>query len=391
MQRLFLLLLAMKRLSVWIVIGCIFLSGNLYAQETDSSAVVKEFDQIQVKLDSKSKLLTRKKKEKKEAETELSVYLKELRQSEYELKQTRRRLLTYQTSLETSRKSLQKTEAKFEAHKALFEKRLVAIYKQQPLSIIEFALDPDHYSDLETATYFFEKLVDQDAMLMDDLKARREELRTQKQEYQTRVENLGRLKRQLSQQESNLEMQYNRKARLVSDLDSDIKRLDEEAKILKQSSYRLSKLLTDIGKTTKVYYGSGTFLKPAKGWISSHFGYRNHPIFKRRILHTGMDFAAPKGTTIKAADSGIVVVAGEYQRYRGYGKVTVINHGVRESDGKQISTLYAHQSRILVKEGDFVNRGDEIGWVGTTGFSTGPHLHFEVWENGVQVNPKGYF
>ncbi|NBV41410.1 M23 family metallopeptidase, partial [bacterium] len=120
------------------------------------------------------------------------------------------------------------------------------------------------------------------------------------------------------------------------------------------------------------------------------FGYRIHPIFRRRIHHNGIDFAAPAGYRIRAAETGYVIVAGEKREYHGYGKVTVIDHGARHSDGKRISTVYAHQSRVLAKEGELVKQGEEIGWVGSTGYTTGPHLHFEVREDGVPVDPMRY-
>ena len=115
-----------------------------------------------------------------------------------------------------------------------------------------------------------------------------------------------------------------------------------------------------------------------------------HPIFRRRIHHNGVDFGAPSGARIRAAESGYVIVAGEKSEYHGYGRITVIDHGRRKSDGKRISSVYAHQSRIFVKAGDLVKQGDEIGAVGSTGYATGPHLHFEVREDGVPVDPMRY-
>ena len=102
-------------------------------------------------------------------------------------------------------------------------------------------------------------------------------------------------------------------------------------------------------------------------------------------MHYGMDFAAPRGYRIKAADSGYIIFSG---KKRGYGNVTIINHGWK--NGKKLSSLYAHQWRMIVRKGQFVKKGQLIGYVGSTGFSTGPHLHFEMRENGRPVNPSKF-
>ena len=151
-------------------------------------------------------------------------------------------------------------------------------------------------------------------------------------------------------------------------------------------SKELSILILNEAKKLK-YYGTGKFIKPTKGWISSRFGLRYHPIFKRKIKHTGIDIAAPKGNVIHAVDSGKVIFSGNKG---GYGKCVLLYHGINPKTGKTLSTFYAHQSRVLVKKGDIVDQGDEIGWVGQTGFATGPHLHFEVKVNGKHVNPLKY-
>jgi len=126
---------------------------------------------------------------------------------------------------------------------------------------------------------------------------------------------------------------------------------------------------------------SGQMQQPVNAEAGSPFGYRIHPIFHTSRLHTGIDFGAPSGTPIFAADSGVVVSAGTRG---GYGNATVVDHG------GGTATLYAHQSRLGVTAGQQVTRGEVIGYVGSTGYSTGPHLHFEVRINGTPVDPAPY-
>jgi len=129
---------------------------------------------------------------------------------------------------------------------------------------------------------------------------------------------------------------------------------------------------------------SESFSWPLPGYyeISSYYGMRFHPILKVNALHTGIDIGAPTGTAIVAARSGTVVTAG-YNT--GYGNYILISHG----DG--VATLYGHLSKLLVSDGQSVSEGDKIGQVGNTGWSTGPHLHFEIIVNGTPINPLAYF
>lgn len=117
---------------------------------------------------------------------------------------------------------------------------------------------------------------------------------------------------------------------------------------------------------------------PLRGPVTSRFGFRRHPLFRRHLFHTGVDISAPRGTPVPAAHAGKVLFAGWYG---GYGKLVILDHG----DG--VSTLYGHLSRISVKPGQTVSRKQVIGYVGSTGYSTGPHLHYEIRLNGRPVNP----
>jgi murein DD-endopeptidase MepM/ murein hydrolase activator NlpD len=117
--------------------------------------------------------------------------------------------------------------------------------------------------------------------------------------------------------------------------------------------------------------------------LASGFGLRIHPVYKVKKMHTGIDFAAPIGTPIYATADGVIEEVSV--KFSGYGKMIVIDHGF----GYQ--SRYAHMHEFAVRQGQKVKRGDLIGYVGNTGLSTAPHLHYEVLLNGVLINPVHYF
>ncbi len=142
----------------------------------------------------------------------------------------------------------------------------------------------------------------------------------------------------------------------------------------KKKNYKI----TTVSSKNKEKYA---WKAPTKGWVSSPYGWRNHPVRKKRIFHAGLDLAAPKGTAIYSVAPGRVIFAGTRG---GYGKLVIISH----ENG--LSTRYGHCSKILVKNGQFVKEGQLIAKVGATGVATGNHLHFEVRKNGKTQNPINY-
>lgn len=145
--------------------------------------------------------------------------------------------------------------------------------------------------------------------------------------------------------------------------------------------------ITDLLKNKEEMLASIPAIQPISNkslqMIASGFGLRVHPIYKTRKMHTGIDFAAPTGTKIFATGKGTIQSINDAGR--GYGNSIVINHGYN------YQTLYGHLSKILVKPGQKIKRGDVIGLVGSTGTSTAPHLHYEVIKNNDKINPINFF
>lgn len=160
-------------------------------------------------------------------------------------------------------------------------------------------------------------------------------------------------------------------------LTSKLDRLSAEATRQEQSLQELQAYFHE----QKSLLASTPSVWPARGWVTSDFGQRLDPFTAERVMHAGMDIAAPHGKDVVAPSNGTVVYAG---LEGGYGNVIVIDHGYG------IKTRYGHLAKILVKAGDRVKRGALIGAVGNTGRSSGPHLHYEVRVNGVPQNPRKF-
>ena len=166
---------------------------------------------------------------------------------------------------------------------------------------------------------------------------------------------------------------------LLARVNREISEFEGEVSALEKESDQIAAELA--ARQTRESESPGIIGWPINAAVGSYFGYRVHPIFGTKKLHTGIDLNAGAGTAIKAAEAGTVIMA---RTWGGYGRAIVIDHG------GGLSTLYAHQSSMLVSEGQKVARGDVIGYVGCTGYCTGPHLHFETREWGTPVDPMKY-
>jgi murein DD-endopeptidase MepM/ murein hydrolase activator NlpD len=201
------------------------------------------------------------------------------------------------------------------------------------------------------------------------------------------------IRQQLLAQKSDYQTQATSQQQLVLRLNSDRIALTAAENQLEQDSQSLTNLIQQkiaisqareaaskaLGK--KFTSGTGIFGFPSNASISSPFGWRMHPILGYRRFHAGIDFAGDYGSAILATDSGTVIFAGWYG---GYGRAVIIDHG------KGITTLYGHTSELFVTEGQSVQRGQQIAAVGSSGLSTGPHLHFEVRQDGTPIDPAGF-
>ncbi len=329
-------------------------------------------------------------------DSELADVTADRDQATAELKATREELSRLKALLVEARARLAKAEEDLRTAQSALGRRAVNIYKSGGIGYIEVLLDTARLSDLITRIDFLSFIVNADERVLvqvKDLRARVDAERLDLESQQARISEVegrqsdqaARLEALVAEQEAKVaqvESARRDKRQVVEKAETDKASWEKQEAALEAESNRLRDDLRALTNTVdQTVTGTGTFVRPVPGRVSSPFGYRVHPIFNVRKMHTGVDMSGSLGTPIRAADSGVVIQPG----WRGgYGKAVVISHGGR------LTTLYAHQSSILVSVGEAVDRGDVIGKVGSTGYSTGPHLHFEVRLNGVPVNPMGY-
>lgn len=232
------------------------------------------------------------------------------------------------------------------------------------------------------------KVVEEYTAAKEDIEQKRQELTSTQNEQKSYQESLEYKAEELEQNEAeqaalqeDLEYYKQLKQEEEERLESEMAAISNEIAAKSAAAAAAAAAGTDVGV---IYYYSGDSLvwpTPSCTSTSSAYGYRIHPIYKTTKFHAGEDIPASQGSQIIAAASGTVTTAGWVS---GYGNYTVIDHG-----GGML-TAYGHQSSIAVSVGQTVTAGQTIGYVGSTGNSTGPHLHFEVYQNGATTDPKGY-
>lgn len=247
--------------------------------------------------------------------------------------------------------------------------RLKVMYKNGSLGFVDVLLGSGSISEFVSNLEIIQKIYKNDMDVLDTLDKEHKELQA--------------IKKQLKEKRAKLATQKDELADEKAKLDEKKKALKKEEDALKAEADRLtSEILSMIDKNSQYIGGEFTWPCPASTYITSSFGNRLHPILKSWIFHTGLDIGCSSGKDILAAASGKVIMA---QVYGGYGNCVMIDHG------GGIVTLYGHASKLCVSKGDVVKRGQVVAKVGSTGRSTGPHLHFEVRKNGEYVNPMKYF
>ena len=285
------------------------------------------------------------------------------------------------TELEAAEKALAEKEEQF-------AQTVRTTYEQGDVSYLEVVLNASSFSDLLTRMEIVsaimednQKTVDEYTAAKEDIEQKRDDLQDTQDEQKDYQENLNYKVDDLAASEAEQAALQESLEAYKAESEAEYDRIASE---MQDVSNQIAALSAQAAANGSVPMGDGTLIWPTPSCTTTNsaYGYRVHPIYGTVKFHAGEDIPAGYGAEILAAASGTVVTAGWVS---GYGNYTVIDHG------GGLMTAYGHQSSFAVSVGDVVTQGQVIGYVGSTGNSTGPHLHFEVYVNGATVDPKSYF
>jgi murein DD-endopeptidase MepM/ murein hydrolase activator NlpD len=328
--------------------------------------------------------------EMKQAQGKLSDLLnnsyQRLENANNALKTSETRLRKAEAAVESANRRVASAQEQLGKQQKLFGRRVAASYKEGPVTYADVLAGSRNLSDFLDRQYYVSRVMGRDASLLSDLRDAKVQLAAEQERLIQWKGNLSLAHRENAEQLAQVAYEASERERLLEAISRERELQEQRLAELEQDSLDLQQELQGEGSRRRSNPGAyrnlprwtGRLAKPANGPITSGFGYRHHPVLKYRRLHTGLDIGAASGSPVYAAEAGEVFFAS----WRGgYGRCIILLHG----GGMQ--TLYGHLSRIDVSSGQSIARGQQIGAVGSTGLSTGPHLHFEVRRNGVPVNP----
>ena len=383
-------------LSITISVSTAFAATDLGNQKSKLNDVKNEKGKI-------SAAINEKKKEVSSINKNIYSLDYKINESQSKLDSMQKQMAGLNVEIKSTKNKINQIEKDLDKNEELLKERLRVMYKTKDISYLEILLSSENIVDLLSNVNNIQRVVDYDRQVLEELENSKKKHETQKRSLEASKNKMTKIQEQIKAEQtvmaSNMTVQLTEKHKLAQDIDK--LRLQEEE--LQRESASIEKQIQDIlaenarkaaeaakknaktGTTSTVQqnYSGGAMHWPlaVKGTITSPYGSRRDPMTGVSTFHQGLDIAAPKGTAVYAAADGTVIFSG----YRNsYGNVVMIDHG------GGIVTVYAHNSSLVASKGQTVKKGQVISKVGSTGYSTGNHLHFEVRKNGSTVNPRGY-
>lgn len=392
----------MKRAGIWVIVIVIFMSGIVMPHQEQAESktlaeIEKELEEVRAKMEEAQQNAAEAEQKVVEIQQQRDATRADLDKVIEEKLALEQQIVEKQNEIDQEEIRLSETEAELEeasnnaeARNNLLKSRLRLVYMNGSVSYLEVLLKSTSFADFLDRYDAVRALVGQDQDILDAIREEQERLEEKKDEVKQMLVDLAGQYDELTVMKSEYLQKEEQYKVLIAQLNAEEQHFEqiteEEQQRFLEESQRESELMREKKQLELSYYNGGELGFPlpldSGFYKSSSYGYRIDPITGAQgAFHNGMDFAVAKGTDILAAEGGLVVRAGWYGSY---GNCVMIDHG------NGLMTLYAHASKVTVSPEDIVEKGDKIAEVGSTGRSTGNHLHFTVYLNGETVDPAEY-
>ena len=358
-----------------------------------------ELEGVKKDINRRKEELAQNKKEQEKVLQEIKLLEKEIAVIEAEIRSLNQKITATEEEIAQTEEELAAAEAKIAELDELLAVRLRAIHEHGTVSYLEVLFSSTSFTDFLSRFGNLQQVIKEDKVLLTEWQEERSRIEQLKVSLEERRQELLTLRRGTMEKRRKSELKRAEQEQLIAALREDYEKTNEAISKMEAEAEKLTEIIKKMQEEAqKAARGTGQLLWPlpeyGPAWITSGYGYRRDPITgKQGVFHGGIDIGIPRvrwpgasnynGNPVQviAADSGIAYT---YQMGSGYGNLVIIDHG------NGLSTVYAHNHSFLVANGQPVAQGQAIAIVGSTGYSTGPHLHFEVRVNGERVNPLGY-
>lgn len=375
-----------KHLCIVLILLICFVTTISFADEEkkDTKDLQTQRNEIQSELNQANEQLNSIQSDLSENLQQIEKLDSKIEKAENELKEHESKITELKNNINIIQLELDEVSAKHKMQKDLFEKRMIAIYEAGEIQYLDILLKSRNLTEFLSSYYVMSEVVELDINLMNDLAEKKQIINTAKQKLENEKKELSKIVENQIRITNTLENTRRMRQSFISKLSEDEKNLQSKIDEMNEQ-YKIvnNQILLLAQEGLDIEYIGGELAWPVPGYtrITSPYSMRVHPITGQYKLHTGVDISAPMGANFIAVNDGIVTKA---EMNGAYGNMVIVDHG------GGVSTLYAHGSEILVTVGQSVKRGDAVLKVGSTGYSTGPHAHFEVRINGVATDPLPY-
>jgi len=390
------------------------LPGDAFSLEGEIDSTEEDLSRIEEQIESQEEQLSEYESEEERLIGELRSLEDSLSELRGELEQLEKEIKDTEEQITFTEEQLAEAEAEIAHRDELLSRRLRAIYEQgdNGNGYLEVVFNASSFAEFITRLNDLQIIAENDLEILEEAFIARNEVQEKKEELETQKESLLALRVERMERREELSIQLSRQEQLREEVRKSIEAQEQAIEELEQEAEKvgeeIKRLQEEMQRQTEHLVPSGDLLWPLAEYgtssITSGFGPRTHPITGRAgVFHGGVDIGIPRTrwpgspsyngnpVHIRAAEHGVVIFAGiSGSLSHGYGRMVIVDHGQTE-DGQGMVTVYAHCHNILVSEKQEVARGKPLAIVGSTGSSTGPHLHFEVRIDGTRENPMNFF